>query len=275
MDDPFASLPRSLRRRARRVRLAGEIPALIAVPEQDMPAPACIWLHGRTVYKELDPGRYLRWLRSGIAACAIDLPAHGERLDAERQKPEHTLDVLAQTIREIDVVVDELRRGSAGEGIDADRLALGGMSAGGMAALRRLCDPHPFRCACVEGTTGWLTELYHPSLPDNPGTPWGVRHPRERIAPLDPMEHLATFRPIPLLVLHSEQDEVVPWATQRAFVERLREHYRSQGADPAMIDVHTWEQTGAPAEHAGFGRFAGEAKDLQTAFLRRWLIDEA
>ena len=112
-------------------------------------------------------------------------------------------------------------------------------------------------------------------LPDNPGTPWGVRHPRERIAPLDPMEHLATFRPIPLLVLHAERDEVVPWATQRAFIERLREHYRLQGADPAMIEVKTWEQTGAPAEHAGFGRFAGEAKDLQTAFLRRWLVDEA
>ncbi len=275
MDDPFASLPRSLRQRARRVRIAGEIPALIALPEQDTPAPACLWLHGRTVYKELDPGRYLRWIRAGIAACAIDLPAHGERFDSEQQKPEHTLDVLAQTIREIDVVVGELREGQAGEGIDADRLALGGMSAGGMAALRRLCDPHPFRCACVEGTTGWLTELYHPSLADNPGTPWGVRHPRERIAPLDPMEHLATFRPIPLLVLHSERDEVVPWATQRVFIEHLREHYRSQGADPSLIEVRTWEQTGAPAEHAGFGRFAGEAKDLQTAFLGRWLIDEA
>ncbi len=274
MADPFESLPRSLRQRAHRLRIADEIPALIALPEQDTPAPACIWLHGRTVFKELDPGRYIRWNRAGIAACAIDLPAHGERFDDELQKPEHTLEILARTVREIDVVVDALRHGRAGEGIDGDRLALGGMSAGGMAALRRLCDPHPFRCACVEGTSGWLTELYHPTLPDNPGTPWGVHHPRERIAPLDPMEHIASFRAIPLLVLHSERDEVVPWATQRAFIERLREHYRAQGADPSLIEVHTWARTQAPAEHAGFGKHAGEAKDLQTAFLRRWLIEQ-
>jgi len=34
-------------------------------------------MHGRTANKELDPGRYLRLIRAGIAVCAIDLPGHG------------------------------------------------------------------------------------------------------------------------------------------------------------------------------------------------------
>lgn len=272
MDDALASLPKSLRERARLDVLAGEIPALLAHPDWETPAPCCIWLHGRTVHKELDPGRYLRWLRAGIATCAIDLPAHGERLNVELQRPEHSLDVLEQAVGEIDAVVEALQSGHRAGVFDPRRVAIGGMSLGGMAVLRRLCDAHPFRAAAVEATTGWLTELYHPTLPAHAGAPWGVAHARERLARLDPMQRIVGWRPIPLLALHSESDQMVPWPSQREFLARLREHYASVGADPGSIEIVTWPSTGAPSEHVGFGREAPNAKDIQTAFLTRHLI---
>ncbi len=260
-------MPRSLREKARVIRVDGDIPVLLAHPDWETPAPTCLWLHGRTVYKELDPGRYLRWLRSGIATCAIDLPGHGDRFDETLQQPTHTLDVLEQTIQEIDVVVQALQQADLQGLFDPNRIAIGGMSAGGMAVLRRLCDNHPFRAVSVEATTGWLTELYYPTLDGHAGTPWGVQHPRDRLATLDPNEHIANWRPIPMLALHTEADEMVPWPSQREYLQRLRQHYEQAGADPELIQIQTWPETGAPSEHIGFGREAAKAKDMQTKFL--------
>lgn len=273
MDDRFKRFPAYLAERTRIVRLGPDnsVPTLLAHPDWRTPAPTVIWLHGRTVNKELDPGRYLRWIRAGIAACAIDLPGHGERADAAMQEPARTLDVLDQVQREIDQVIESLADPHYGGLFDLDRLAIGGMSAGGMATLRRLCEPHPFVCATVEATTGNLAGLYAGA----PGRPWPVSHPPERVAALDPMQHLAGFRPIALLALHTEADAVVPIDVQRTFLARLRAHYAAQGADPDMIEFRTWPETGAPLEHNGFGRHANDAKNTQLEFLRRHLRPSA
>ena len=242
------------------------MPALLAHPDWTRPAPTVIWMHGRTVNKELDSGRYIRWLKAGLAACAIDLPGHGERLDERMHSPAHTLDLLEGVIPEIDHVVEALADPAWKGTFDLDRLALGGMSAGGMATLRRLCDEHPFVCAAVEATTGNLAGLYQRT-----DRPWPVQHDPARVARLDPMQHLSGWKPIPLLALHSEGDRVVPAAVQREFIEALRGQYKVKGADPSLIEFTAWDQTGAPLEHAGFGRFGNDAKNLQTEFLSRWL----
>jgi alpha-beta hydrolase superfamily lysophospholipase len=279
--DRFTRLPAYLAERSRIVRLGrAGIPALLAHPDWLSPTPTVLWLHGRTAHKELDPGRYLRWIRAGIAACAVDLPGHGQRADPDMQTPERTLDVLEQVIPEIDVVVESLAdpwepppaldlhpSTQPREPLfDLDRLAIGGVSAGGMAALRRLCDPdHPFRCAAVESTTGDLSFLYHP----DPSRPWPRTHPPHRVAKLDPMLHLNRWKPIPVLALHSESDRVVPIAGVRRFLDALRGAY---GSSRELVRLVTWPSTGAPEEHAGFGRVSNEAKNLQTAFLRSVLL---
>ncbi len=267
MIERFARFPAYLAERSRSATLAGNIPALLAHPDWERPAPTVLWLHGRTVNKELDPGRYLRWIRAGIAACAIDLPGHGERADAAMQRPERSLDVLALALPEIDRVVGALAGAEWHGAFDTTRLGIGGMSLGGMVTLRRLCDPHPFRCASVEATTGSLAALYHPDA----ARPRPVKHPPERIAPLDPLRNLGAWRPIPLLWLHSETDQIVPIAGMRGFMAALRERYAVAGADPAMVEDLTWPETGAPQEHSGFGRQSNDAKNAQTEFFRRHL----
>ena len=262
-------LPKSVRDHARFVRL-GETgaPALLAHPDWATPVPFCIWLHGRTANKELDPGRYTRWLRAGLGVCAIDLPGHGERADASRQGPDGTVGVIAEAVAEIDPILAGLDEFGV---FDRGRSAIGGMSMGGMIALRRLCEPHGFICAVVEATCGDLGGLYFPDAGSGL-QPWPVAHDPAEVSMVDPAANLDGFEPLPLLALHSEADEMVPWRVQAKFLERLRAHYRDCGVSPDLIEVRTWPETGAPAEHVGFGRFSNEAKNIQTAFLVEHLI---
>ncbi len=254
----FASLPQALQRRSswHRLGTAG-IPAMIVRPERDTggPAPAVIWMHGRTVSKELDPGRYLRWMRAGIAACAVDLPGHGERHDPDLQSADLALDVVTTMLEEIDPVVEALReRGD----FDMERLGIGGVSAGGMAAMARLCRDHPFRCASVEAATGSWRHQSHRAM---------FRGRHEEATKLDPIAHLDAWREIPFQAIHSRADEWVAAEGQAAFIEALRGRYR----DAALIDFVLYDRTGATYEHAGFGRMAADAKGRQTAFFRQHL----
>lgn len=147
------------------------------------------------------------------------------------------------------------------------------MSAGGMATLRRLCEPHAFRSCAIESSTGWLEGLYVPG--DDPDAltraPWAVSQDLTRVRELDPMRHLGAFKPIPLLVLHSESDAIVPWAGMRRFTEELRAHYQRVGSESSLIERVTWMSTGAPQEHAGFGRAANDAKNALVRFYTQTL----
>lgn len=272
MLDRFAKLPSSLREHARTVMLpvggVPTIPALLCHPDWVSPAPTMVWMHGRTANKELDSGRYIRWLKQGIAAVAIDLPQHGERAGRAGEQvgdlgAPATLAILSELISEIDHVVEALADPVFQGVFDLDRLGIGGMSLGGMAALRRLCDPHEFACAAVECTTGDLWGLYREDGP----RPWGQTFPEQLVAPMDALRHLETFRPIPLLALHCEADRIVPWEIQRRFLDRLKDHYVAKRADPTMVRVRTWATTGAPEEHSGFGKHGNEAKNEQAEFL--------
>lgn len=267
MDERFAQLPKSLQAKSKSLRVGPDVPALIAHPdwESGQTAPAVLWMHGRTVNKELDPGRYLRWIRAGIGAVAIDLPGHGERYEVSFQSPARTLELIEQGRDEIDGVLESIRELGV---FDMSRLLIGGMSAGGMVTLTRLCSPHPFIGACVEGTTGNLKDLYHPP-PGMPGRPWPVDHEASEIARIDPIEHLEGFHPIPLLALHNEGDEMVPIAGQMKFLDSLKDHYKEEGVDPELIELHTFTQTGAPQEHAGFGKYANDAKNIQLEFIQK------
>lgn len=247
-------IPQSLRNASRWMRLAG-VPALIAHPDWKgegsvlRARPWLLWIHGRSVHKELDPGRYLRLLRSGIASVALDLPGHGERATPEGGDLGNTLPMIAQMADEIDAVVERVLEL---DGFNPERSAIGGMSAGGMVTLARLCRPHRFVAAAVECTTGsWR---WQPNL---------MRGDHALLDALNPIAHLDGWRPIPLLVLHNRLDEWVPLAGQEEFVAALRARY----ADPRAVAMHIYDATGAPNEHAGFGRLAADAKDRFTAFL--------
>lgn len=255
-------MPSSLRAAARWQEFAGPdgpIPVMLVHPDWTaaQPAPIVLWLHGRTAHKELDPGRYLRWMRAGIGACAIDLPGHGQRLDASLEEPSRTLDVVRQAINEIDSIVEALREFAE---FDLNCMGIGGMSAGGMATLARLCRAHPFACASVEATTGSWRHQRERQMFQNQS--------QHKIDEFNPIKHLDDWREIPLQAIHAVHDEWVSIDGQREFIESLRRRY----ANPKSVECVEYDKTGAPGEHIGFGKFASEAKDMQRDFFRRWLL---
>ena len=257
MVDLGGSFPHSLRRHAQWTTLAGA-PAVVMHPDHDEGSstarrvrPWVLWVHGRTVNKELDPGRYLRWLRAGIGCVAIDLPGHGERLDPPLQAPSRVLDVVRRAEAEIDAIVGSVR---LLDGFDPDRVGLGGMSAGGMVSMVRLCRAHAFMGALLESTTGdWSSRVA------------GANWPMDLARALNPIDHLAAWREIRVLAIHSELDQWVPIDGQRRFLDALR----SRAAHPEHIELLAFELTGAPFEHSGFGRMGAVAKDAGTAFWQR------
>ncbi len=291
-------LPQFLRDRALSVRLGGGIPVLLAHPDQGWnapgakptPRPVVFWMHGRTANKELDPGRYLRWLRAeggGLSLCAIDLPGHGERFDARLNSAATWLEIIDQAVAEIDVILSALAEPRWNGAFDTKRAAIGGMSMGGMVAIVRLCREHPFACAAVESTAGDFRLLGRgektftaenaedaetTALPERSGPDTGGRRADSPWhGPVIPAENLPKWRPIPFLALHSEADEMVPVGAMQSFIEALQRHYTNVGASPDLVRFITWPTTGAPREHLGFGQFSNEAKNLQTEFLARAL----
>lgn len=254
---PASPMPRSLRAHARWERLAG-VPALVVHPDapgSERPRPLLLWMHGRTAFKEMDNGRYLRLMRAGIASVAIDLPGHGERADEARQASERTMEVIEAALGELPALTQAIGRVP---GLDTDRMAIGGMSLGGMTALAALCRPHAFRAAVVEATTGDWTHLT------------GAIHDPARSDAMEPARHLDRWRPVPMLAIHAQLDEWIRIEWQRTFLERVR------GMNAGLpVELLEFPRTGAPHEHVGFGTFGPQAKDACTDFLRRWLAPEA
>ncbi len=161
--------------------------------------------------------------------------------------------MVEQMAGEIDGVVDAARDMGL---VDMGHLAIGGMSAGGMASCVRLCAPHPFRCALIECSTGDFASLA--------GMPI---HDADVARRIDPMTHLDGWRDIPFLALHARHDEWMPHAGAARFVEALR----ARSAHPDRIAMHTYERTGAVAEHIGFGQMSHDAKTRGCEFLMRYL----
>ena len=256
MSTNFTQLPSALQKQSFLEKLGSTgVPALLVKPVGTMadPPPLVIWIHGRTAFKELDPGRYLRFMRGGIATCAVDLPGHGERTIASLQSSEHVLEVVIQMVEELDEIV---RDATACLGTSPDRIGIGGMSAGGMATLARLARPHVFMAASVEATTGnWSAQARFPMLQTSQ---------EDLLKQWDPIEHLDSWREIPLQAFHCRADEWVSYQGQADFIQSLRDRYKNRD----LIDWISYDQTGAQSEHVGFGRFSADVKERQRAFFQ-------
>ena len=90
----------------------------------------------------------------------------------------------------------------------------------------------------------------------------------DSLSALDVMPHIDAWREIPILALHNRHDEWIDVAGQERFFETLHDRYER----PEIAELHVYEEhTGAPHEHAGFGRQATDAKNRQVEFLARTL----
>jgi predicted peptidase len=254
MQSRFESLPSRLRKISKEVEIGG-VPCLLSCVDET-PRPFLLWMHGRTADKELDPGRYLRYVRKGINICAVDLPGHGARFDEPLQQAKEARTVMLKMASEIDDILDGLRVHGC---FAMHRACIGGMSAGGMATIQCLLAPHSFKLAVLESTTGDLASMR--DLPICEGL-----SPAE-LDRINPMNRLSTWSNIPVIAFHSRHDKWIPYDGQARFMQALQD----KNDQPDSVEFVTFSKTGAPYEHIGFGRESAFVKEVQVDFVLKHL----
>jgi acetyl esterase/lipase len=265
---PFAALPG-----ARPLELD------LYLPPDGAPAPVVVFLHGGgwragsrhaagPAYRGADPTPFERMAQAGIAVASVDY-----RLSGEAVWPAQLHDAKA-AVRWL--------RSRAGElGVDVDRIAAWGESAGGHLAelLGLVGDPALEGEVGVTGPSSAVSAVaawYAPSdvaavatdLGVDPADPTtrealllgaaAVEVP-ERAAQASPVNHVSPAAP-PFLLLHGRADQLIPVAQSERLAALLPD-----------VQLHTYD--GADHMWLGAPDAAADAVDRTVAFLRRHLLE--
>ena len=158
---------------------------------------------------------------------------------------------------EIDEIINELAMTPY---FDTTNCAIGGMSAGGLATSYRLVLPHLFKAAILESTGGQWKYLH-----DNP---FFSHLSADEIEAINPMNRIDGWRDIPVLAVHSKHDKRIPYATESDFIEALK----AKSNSPEEIELLSFDNTGAPEEHMGYGRESAFVKETEIEFLAKYLL---
>ncbi|WP_249523005.1 alpha/beta fold hydrolase [Modestobacter marinus] len=266
---PFAALPG-----ARPLELD------LYLPAEDGPAPVVVFLHGGgwrlgsrrsagPAYREADPTPFEAVAQAGVAVASVDY-----RLSGEAVWPAQLHDAKA--------AVRWLRSRAAELGVDADRVAAWGESAGGHLAelLGLVTDPAlegevgvTGPSSAVSAVAAWYapsdvaavaTDIGNdPAAPDSReaqllGAP--VSTVPELAAQAGPLTHASPSAP-PFLLLHGRADRFVPCVQSERLAGLLPD-----------VQLHTYD--GADHMWLGAPDAATDALARTVAFLRRHLIDE-
>lgn len=194
----------------RRVQLefrgGGEaVPAILLLPEMQLPAPAALLLHGYGSRKEhMAEGVGTALLRHGIASLAIDLPLHGTREDpVQMQAARNPLAIVKlwrQGLADAKLALGYL---GARRETDAQRLALAGYSMGSFLGVQVAAQEARVR-AVVLAAGG--------DLP--PNTPFATLI-RQIV---DPRRAVRELGGRPLLMVHGRSDRtVLPQQAEQLF----------------------------------------------------------
>ena len=268
---PYAALPGS-----RPLELDLYLP-----PAGDDPVPVVVFLHGggwavgsrRAVgpaYADRSPTPFERIAAGGIAVASIDY-----RLSGEAVFPAQLHDAKA-AVRWLRVRADEL-------GIDPDRIAAWGESAGGhLAALLGLTGSElegevgiVGPSSAVSAVVGWYTPTNLATIAEGIGADPARPDSREAqlvgaplpsvpdlVAQASPVSHVHAGAP-PFLLLHGRDDRAVPFSQSEELRDRLEQAGNAVGFGSYDGADHMWR---------GSETAAADALDRTIAFLRAHLL---
>ncbi|KGH48727.1 alpha/beta hydrolase [Modestobacter caceresii] len=254
------------------------------LPAGDGPHPVALFLHGGgwrlgsrhtagPMYRDAAPTPFEQVAAAGIAVASLDY-----RLSGEAVWPAQLHDAKA--------AVRWLRSRAAELGVDADRIASWGESAGGHLAelLGLVTDPALEGEVGVTGPSSAVSAVaawYAPSdvaavatdIGNDPADPASreaqligapVSAAADLAAQASPITHVSPAAP-PVLLLHGRADRFVATAQS----QRLHDALTAAGTD---VELHTYD--GADHMWLGTPDTATDALDRTITFLRRHLIDE-
>jgi len=253
------------------------------LPVGDGPVPVVVFLHGGgwrlgsrhsagPAYRDAAPSPFEQVAQAGVAVASVDY-----RLSAEAVWPAQLHDAKA--------AVRWLRHRAGELGVDGDRIAAWGESAGGHLAelLGLATGPHLDGDVGVTGPSSRVSAVaawYAPSdlaaVAAGTGadpTDAGSREAQllgaapatapEPAAQASPITHVSPAAP-PVLLLHGEGDRFIPVAQSRQLHDAL-------AADGVDVQLHTYP--GADHMWLGAPDAATDALARTVAFLRRQLVE--
>ncbi|MDX1935440.1 MAG: alpha/beta fold hydrolase [Capsulimonadales bacterium] len=198
----------------------GEIPALVyrSVEEERSDPPFVFVIHGLASRKERHLDLCLRLTDAGFRACAFDVAGHGERRADDTDLlfgPRSAPGFAGAFLRTVVASVAELRQ--LADYFELTRGAVVGHSMGGYIALQAaLNDP---RIEAVVNIAGSIDTARFPVAEE------ASAEVRELSARADVVARAAEFAPRPVLLIHGEQDETVPFTGAERLYAALRDAY--------------------------------------------------
>jgi 2,6-dihydroxypseudooxynicotine hydrolase len=219
------------------------VPMLLCIPDAGLPAPCVLTLGGVDGVKEEFLELFQDYAARGWASAAIDLPGQGElrRLAGVTWRPD------CETV--VQEVLDSLRHTP---GIDPDRVAIVGGSAGGYFALRTAAVDHRLVGCGLISTPARLLDVYlqaPPPIPETMGYNLGIEDARQRRAALTAYDAEPMLGDItcPVLQIHGGRDETVAPAQADIIASGIRaelQAVRFPGGDHMCFNHRpAWEAT--------------------------------
>ena len=225
-------------------------------PSTDDPAPFVLFAHGGGWFGG-DKGHrpmFDRLVAEGFAVADVQY-----RLAQEKQYPAAVRDIVA--------AVKWLRANAEANGIDADRGALAGYSAGAhLTALVAVAPQyerfqpagfHPDVPVAVDAFVGYSGpyDFTEAGIGENPLVAgfFGADASEERLREGSPVTHVDGSAP-PALLVHGTDDRIVPYRSTEALAEAYRdagvtvEVVTGEGAGHGMIDNDDWREESLPAQ---------------------------
>lgn len=201
------------------------------------PAPTLLFYHGWSSRKESQTITAESLAIEGFRVILPEAPRHGVRDPLPEYNSNEAWelfwDILVQAIHEAEEIVGEaIQTGLA----DPARIGVGGNSMGGMIAsgltarhdwvkAAAICNGNP----CYE----WLDAQARKARAVPPADDASLA----RLRSYDPEALVERVAPRPFLMLHGENDTVVPVACARRFLEVARPHYRDNPDLLSLVEV--------------------------------------
>lgn len=222
----------------------GRVHAVFYRPKHEGPVPCVLFLHGLGGSRTDGQIAAMALAPRGVAVMAIDAQYHGLRkVEGMSLLSPETLsggEPVMQTIRDNLRAVDYL---AGRDDVDADRLALVGVSMGGILGSMVAALDTRLKGAClIVGGGRWdllLSGSQHPAAQQLRDAAGDTEVVREMVRFFEPVHFIAHLAPRPLLMINGREDDVVLPECGEALYEASREPRRIVWYDGGHIPPFT------------------------------------
>jgi uncharacterized protein len=237
--------------------IAGNIPALVWRGAGMGPRPVIVHMHGGGGTKWDVRDEVVTHSHScGVTLLSFDLYMHGDRRPAGRERkrftPREQVSLLERSVRDLFTVVEYIGDDPA---MDEGRIGLRGYSHSATVAHVALGMNVPVHaCLSIAGWGDLATGLAHMAHRlDVPSVQIAeeLREARQGVMHLNPLHHVDTFPPRPVMMIHGLHDVLAPFSTHFALYEALLPYYRSQPGDCLFLAHADGHWTPAAVEDTG------------------------